>query len=97
MAWRKRGNAPDRRVAAELVQMLLQEETDEGRDHRLGLAERKVDRRRAGLDPFKQPRQTRERRRDQFVEAGERGVAGFMDAVLGDDASARQWLSGVAK
>jgi len=66
----ERRDAPDRRIAAELAQMQFKRRAEEGRKKRAGLAERKVDRRRSGLDALKQLGQTRERRGDEVVEMG---------------------------
>ena len=65
----------DRRIAAEFLEMLLQNGAEEGREQRLRLAERKIDGRRARRNPFEQKREAGERRAHKFVEAGRR-VAG---------------------
>ena len=76
-------NAPDRRVAAELAEMLLQDRPEKRRDHRLGLAEREIDRASARLDPVEQTREAREGRADQPLRDGScAGAEAVMRPVL---------------
>ena len=70
MAWRSAEDAADRRVAPELADMLLQDRTEERRNQRMRLAERKIDRRRSGLDARQERGEARERRGDEMRRAG---------------------------
>jgi len=70
--------------------MRIERRAKKGGYEGLGLAERKIDRRQTGCEPFEQLREARERRADQFVEAIGRVVGRHAAGVTGWRRS-RQW------